>query len=33
MTYGDVAMASSVEENIYWFQGGSLRGKERVATG
>ncbi|XP_055820443.1 uncharacterized protein LOC129889244 [Solanum dulcamara] len=34
LTYGDVATASGVEENIYGFRGSTLRGKEkRVATG
>ncbi|KAG5590767.1 hypothetical protein H5410_041281 [Solanum commersonii] len=33
LTYGDVAMASGVEENIYGFRGSTLRGKERGARG
>ncbi|XP_055810478.1 uncharacterized protein LOC129880464 [Solanum dulcamara] len=34
LTYGDVATASGVEENIYGFRGSTLRGKEkRVAIG
>ncbi|XP_055807023.1 uncharacterized protein LOC129875819 [Solanum dulcamara] len=34
LTYGEVATASGVEENIYGFRGSTLRGKKkRVATG
>ncbi|KAH0673922.1 hypothetical protein KY284_025009 [Solanum tuberosum] len=33
LTYGDVAMASGVEENIYGFRRSTLRGKERGARG
>ncbi|XP_049378437.1 uncharacterized protein LOC125843264 [Solanum stenotomum] len=33
LTYGDVSMASGVEENIYSFRGSTLRGNERGARG
>ena len=33
LTYGDVSMASGVEENIYSFRGSTLRGKEREVGG
>ncbi|XP_019248786.1 PREDICTED: uncharacterized protein LOC109228059 [Nicotiana attenuata] len=32
LTFGHVAMASGVEENIYGFTGSTLRSKERVST-
>ena len=33
LTYGDVSVASGVEENIYSFRGSTLRGKEREVGG
>ena len=33
LTYGDVSVASGVEENIYSFRGSTLRGKERGVGG
>ena len=33
LTYGDVSMASGVEENIYSFRGSTVRGKEREVGG
>lgn len=32
LTFGHVAMASGVEENVYGFRGSTLRSKERVST-
>ncbi|XP_009786406.2 lariat debranching enzyme isoform X2 [Nicotiana sylvestris] len=32
LTFGHVAMASEVEENVYGFRGSTLRSKERVST-
>ena len=33
LTYGDVFVASGVEEDIYWLRGSTLRGKERGVGG
>ncbi|OIT00535.1 hypothetical protein A4A49_59855, partial [Nicotiana attenuata] len=32
LTFGHVAMASGVEENVYGFRGSTFRSKERVST-